>query len=135
MKKEEVFQIQRGDYFLYHGEVVKVTGRSPYNENHYTVVNKNGSKFYAEVEELEPIVLNEYVFNQIGVQKISKENFAPRYVSDTFNCTVREWSGDEHRIDYISVAGNSIFIWEGFAYLHFLQNALRLFGVEVELKQ
>lgn len=127
MKQEEAYQIQRGDYFLYHGETVKVTGRSHYNENDYNVVNKNGSKFYAEVEELEPIVLNEYTLEQGGIHK--EERF-----ENTFNYKdiLMGWNSDGF-IWYISRFFEDIEM--DIKYLHVLQNALRLLGEEAILKQ
>lgn len=126
MKQEEAFQIQRGDYFLYHGEIVKVTGRSPYNESNYIIENKNGSKFYAEVEELEPIVINEYVLKQAGAKPCKSKNGyrCGGAIILLENSSVVTGIGTEDA---------RIFLYIN--HFHVLQNALRLFGEEVELKQ
>ena len=125
MNKKDINQVQFGDYFLYHGETVKVTGRSPYNESYCTVENKNGSKFYADVEELEPIVINEYTLEQVGIHKDERYK------------TIFKYKGI-----WISYIDGSVWsIRQPFGkvameikYLHILQNALRLFGEEVEIK-
>lgn len=128
MKQEEAFQIQRGDYFLYYGETVKVVGRSPYNENDYSVVNKNGSKFYAEVEELQPITINDYTLKQAGfdVKDCLNNDYACFYggVLVEYKDNAVIWiSGNCGDISNCKIHD-----------FHVLQNALRLFGVEVELK-
>ena len=132
MKREEAFQIQRGDYFLYHGETVKVTGRSPYNESNYTIENKNGSKFYAEVEELQPITINVYTLKQAGFS-------VTECLYDDYACY--------YRGVYVEYKDNAVILisglWSDIGEIseckihdfHILQNALRLFGVEVELRQ
>lgn len=129
MKKEEAYQIQRGDYFLYHGETVKVTGRSHYNENDYSIENKNGSKFYADIEELQPITINPYTLESAGITPTDDNVFfyveGVRVMYDRRMGVVDSISHDE------SGACLDMIITD----FHVLQNALRLFGVEVELKQ
>lgn len=128
MKQKEAYQVQKGDYFLYHGETVKVTGRSHYNESHYTVENKNGSKFYAEVEELEPIIINEYTLEQAGFD-----------VKDCLNNDYACFCGGvlveykDNAVIWISGHCGDISNCKIHDF-HVLQNALRLFGKEVELK-
>lgn len=129
MKQEEAYQIQKGDYFLYYGETVKVVGRSPYNENDYSVENKNGSKFYAEIEELHPITINEYTLKQAEITPTDDNVFfyveGVRVKFDRRMGVVDSISHDE------SGACLDMVITD----FHVLQNALRLFGEEVELKQ
>jgi hypothetical protein len=123
MKKEEAFQIQRGDYFLYYGSVVKVVGKSPYNESHYTIENKNGSKFYAEVEELQPITINDYTLKQGGFErKINTDWYHYNGVSLYFRDIVK----------VILLKGADLDM--DISHFHVLQNALRLFGIELNIK-
>lgn len=127
MKHEEAYQIQKNDYFLYYGETVKVVGNSPYNDIHYIVENKNGSNFYADVEELEPIVINEYTLEQGGIHKDERCKTIFKYKGVWISYIDGSvWS---IRQPFGKVAAMEI------KYLHILQNALRLFGEEVELKQ
>lgn len=137
MKHEEAYQIQRGDYFLYHGETGKVTGLSPYNESHYTIENKNGSKFYAEVEELEPIVINNYTLEQAGFIK-TKTNVDPIYRLNKlyvyYHTPICKAKIDKYYIESISTFSlSNEEIRMKINHFHVLQNALRLFGEEVEL--
>lgn len=126
MKREEAYQVQKNDYFMYHGETVKVTGRSHYNENHYVVEDKNGCKCYAEVEELVPIAINEYTLEQGGIHKDERYKIISKYKGIWIcYCDGSVWS-ISRPFDKVAME---------IKYLHILQNALRLFGVEVELKQ
>ena len=129
MKHEKAYQIQRGDYFLFQGEVVKVVGYNPYDENDYSVVNKNGSKFYAEVEELQPITINVYTLKQAGFNVTD-------CLYDDYACYYGGVLVEYKDNAVILISG----LWGDISEckihdFHILQNALRLFGVEVELKQ
>ena len=126
MKKEEAYQIQRGDYFLFQGEVVKVCSKDFCLEG-FRVKTKNGKSKYADIEELEPIVLNEYVLKQVGA--IPHEHNEAYDIEDFI---LYFHHGELFLIEHIST---DIQITMDITYFHVLQNALRLFGVEVELKQ
>lgn len=137
--KVEAYQVQKGDYFLYHGWVVKVIGRSPYNENDYSVENRNG-KFYVAIEELEPIVVNGYTLEQAGFIKTTKTNVDPIYRLNKFyvyyHTPICKAEIDKYYIESISTFGLPIGeIRMKIKYFHILQNAIRLFGEEVELKR
>lgn len=128
MKQEEKYQIQKNDYFLYYGETVKVVGRSPYNENDYSVENKNGSKFYAEIEELQPITINEYTLKQAEITPTDDNVYF--YVEGVRVKFDRRMGV----VDSISHDESGAYLDMAITDFHVLQNALCLFGVEVELK-
>ena len=135
--KVEAYQVQKGDYFLYHGWVVKVIGRSIYNENDYTVENKNG-KFYVSIEELEPIVVNRYTLEQAGFIK-NNDNIDPIYRLNKlyvyYHTPICKAEIDKYYIESISTFSLPIGeIRMKIKHLHILQNAIRLFGEEIKLK-
>ena len=137
MKSAEAYQVQRGDYFLFQGEVVKVVGCSLYND--YVVEDERGNSFYANIQKLEPIVVNRYTLEQAGFIK-NNDDIDPIYRLNKlyvhYHTPICKAEIDKYYIESISTFGLPIGeIRMKIKYFHILQNAIRLFGEEVELKR
>lgn len=124
MEASKEYQVIAGDYFFYHGDVVKVLGRSVYNERDYSVDNSRGNKIYAELDELMPIPTTDVWLKRAGVTQEDESLFtvdgAEIWIYKNFEAIIKYEQGE---------------ILFNVRFLHQLQNALRLFGIELNLKQ
>lgn len=131
MNKKEINQVQCGDYFMFKGEIVKIRslyiGKKSKNDYSVFVETKNGRRFYVNIEELQPITINRYTLESAGITPTDDNIFF--YVEG-----VRVKYGRMGVVDSISHDESGACLNMAITDFHVLQNALRLFGVEVELK-
>lgn len=131
MEKKNIEQIQCGDYFMFKGEIVKIrdvfVGNKSENTYSIFVETKNGKGYYVDIEELQPITINRYILESAGITPTDDNIFfyveGVRVKFDRRMGVVDSISHDE------SGACLDMIITD----FHVLQNALCLFGVEVEL--
>lgn len=122
MEKENIKQIQNGDYFIFQGrDIVKVRNRI--GENLFSIQTKYKTFLYANIEELQPIVIDVVILERAGFEReINTDLYHYNGISLYFRDIAKIITSKDAKLLM------NIF------YLHVLQNALRLFGEEVELK-
>lgn len=130
MNKKEINQVQCGDYFMFK-QIVRI--RSVFignkSENTYSIFveTKNGKGYYVDIEELHPITINPYTLESAGITPTDDNVFF--YVEGVRVKFDRRMGV----VDSISHDESGACLDMKIKDFHVLQNALRLFGVEVIL--
>ena len=126
MEKDEINQVQFGDYFLCQREIVKIVTKS--GKDVFSVETKYKNYLYAPIACLQPITINPYTLESAGITPTDDNVFfyveGVRVKFDRRMGIVDSISHDESGACLDMIIND----------FHVLQNALRLFGVEVELK-
>jgi len=125
MNKKDINQVQFGDYFICQRGIVKMVTKSGKDE--FTAETKYKNYLYAPIACLQPITINPYTLESAGFTPTDDNVFFyAKGVRVKFNRRMGV-------VDSISHDGACLDM--AIKDFHVLQNALRLFGEEVELKQ
>lgn len=127
MKLEE---LMLNDWVLYNENLCKVARISE-----RLFLEKDGKVFYAPIEKISPIPITAEILEKNGFIKIKREGGSYEYEisEDFFDVLIYEWSDSIWVYRYDSTEMNLPHTQTTQSYVHELQHALRLNGIDKDI--